>query len=152
MMTQDWRLSCHPDILKLLVYWQDKRRGRLMPSRGDIRPEEITAFLPFIILVDVVPDERRFLYRLVGTGEVRVRGSDPTGKPVAENYFAATAEGALKNYEEACRTRAPVYELDQFQVVDRFISEANLFLPLSDDGETVNMVMVFSINRDLYTS
>ena len=40
--------------------------------------------------------------------------------------------------------------MDNFQVVDRYVCEANLFLPLSEDDQTVNMVMVFSINRDLY--
>jgi len=147
---QDWQASCHPDMLKVLAYWEGKRGDRAMPSRGDIDPSEIVSFLPYIMLVDVVPDERRFVYRLVGTGEVEVRGNDPTGKPVAEAYFAASADGALKNYEAVCRTRAPLYEVDHFQVVDRYVGESNLFLPLSDDDETVNMVMVFSVNRDLY--
>ncbi len=35
-------------------------------------------------------------------------------------------------------------------MVDRYVGEENLFLPLSDDGVTVNKIMVFSINRDLY--
>jgi hypothetical protein len=51
-----------------------------MPSRADIDPTEIVPFLPGIMLVDVVADERRFVYRLVGTREVAMRGRDPTGK------------------------------------------------------------------------
>ena len=70
---------------------------------------------------------------------------------MGENYFAASRDLALTRYEKVCTTRAPLYEEDNnFQVVDRYVSEACLFLPLSEDGETVNMVMVFSINRDLY--
>jgi hypothetical protein len=57
---------------------------------------------------------------------------------------------ALDRYETVCRTCAPFYEEDDFQAVDRFVSESNLFLPLSDDGKTVNKVLVYSINRDLY--
>lgn len=34
-------------------------------------------------------------------------------------------------------------------MLDRYVSEANLFLPLSEDGQAVNMILVFSINRDL---
>jgi hypothetical protein len=147
---QDWRSTCHPDILKVLAYWEGKRHGRRMPSRTDIDPSELVGLLPYIMLVDVVADARRFVYRLVGTGEVEVRGNDPTGKSVAEGYFAASAEAALRSYETVCRTREPFYEEDQFQVVDRYVGEANIFLPLSDDGESVNMVLVFSINRDLY--
>jgi hypothetical protein len=147
---QDWQQKSHPDIRKMLAYWQDKRRGRVMPSRADIDPVELVRFLPNIILVDVVPDDRRFVYRLVGTAEVEVRGNDPTGKSVAEAFFAAVPADALDRYEEVCKTCAPLYEEDDFQAVDRYVSEANLFLPLSDDGENVNMIMVFSVNRDLY--
>jgi hypothetical protein len=146
----DWQQTCHPDMLKVLAYWQRKCGDRAMPSRADIDPLELAAYLQQITLVDVVPDDRRFVYRLVGTAEVRLRGKDPTGHAVADSFFAATPAAALNRYERVCRTCLPFYEEDDFQVVDRYVSEANLFLPLSNDGETVNMVMVFSINRDLY--
>jgi len=147
---QDWQAHCHPDILRMLAYWEDKRHGRAMPRRADIDPAELVGMLPNIMLIDVVADDRRFVYRLVGTGEVQVRGNDPTGKSVREGYFAATPEAAEGNYEMVCKTRAPFYEEDNFQVVDRFICESNLFLPLSEDDNTVNKILVFSINRDLY--
>ncbi|HVZ02441.1 MAG TPA: PAS domain-containing protein [Dongiaceae bacterium] len=146
----DWKSSCHPDILAVLAYWEERKRGRRMPSRDDIDPTELVKFLPYISLIDVVDDERRFVYRLVGTMEVEVRGYDPTGKSVGDAFFAASAEAAMANYQKVCDGRAPFYEQDAFQTVDRWINEANLFLPFSDDGETVNKIMVFSINRDLY--
>ena len=147
---EEWQSRCHPDIQKMLAYWQGKRRGRSMPSRADIDPAELVGLLPYIILVDVVDDPRRFVYRLVGTGEVEVRGNDPTGRSVADGYFAASAEAAMANYERVCRSHEPYYEEDRFQVVHRWVNEANLFLPLSDDGERVNKVLVFSVNRDMY--
>jgi hypothetical protein len=147
---QDWQESCHPDILKMLAYWESKRNGRVMPCRNDIDPAELVGFLPNLMIVDVVQDERQFVYRLVGTGEVQVRGHDPTGKSVREGYFAASPEAAMARYQRVCDSRAPYYEIDNFQVVDRYVCEANIFLPLSDDGATVNKILVFSINRDLY--
>ena len=147
---QDWQSRCHPDILKMLAYWESKRQGRAMPRRSDIDPAELTAMLPNIMLVDVVDDPRRFVYRLVGTGEVLARGKDPTGQSVREGFFAATPEIAESNYQRVCDSRTPYYEEDNFQVVDRYIGEANIFLPLSDDNERVNKILVFSINRDLY--
>lgn len=147
---EDWKASCHPDVLKMLAYWEGKRHGRSMPGRGDIDPAELVALLPNIMLVDVVDDDRRFVYRLVGTGEVQVRGHDPTGKSVRDGYFAATPSAAEERYQRVCDSREPYYEVDNFQVVDRYVCEANLFLPLSEDDRRVNMVLVFSINRDLY--
>jgi hypothetical protein len=147
---EDWKAKCHPDVLKLLAYWDGKRNGRTMPRRSDIDPADLVSLLPNISLIDVVDDERRFVYRLVGTGEVQLRGHDPTGKSVRDGYFAATPEAAEERYRRVCNTREPYYEEDNFQVVDRYVCEANLFLPLSDDDQTVNKVMVFSINRDLH--
>jgi hypothetical protein len=110
----------------------------------------MVGLLPNIMIIDVVDDPRRFVYRLVGTGEVQLRGRDPTGKSVRDGYFAASPEAAEARYERILKSRAPYYEEDNFQVVDRYVCEANLFLPLSDDDATVNKILVFSINRDLY--
>ncbi|MBI2253149.1 MAG: PAS domain-containing protein [Proteobacteria bacterium] len=148
----DWLDTCHPDVRVVLEYWQRKCAGRAMPSRSDIDPSELRNFLPHITLVDVVDDPRRFVYRLIGTAEVELRGYDPTGKAVADAYFATSAEEALKHYEATRTSRTPHYIADPFQAVDRFIGEEDLFLPLSNDGETVNMIMVFSISRDLFQS
>ena len=131
------------------AYWEGKRNGRSMPRRSDIDPVELVALLPNIMLVDVVDDDRRYVYRLVGTGEVQLRGHDPTGKSVRDGYFAATPEAAEERYDRVYKSREPYYEEDNFQMVDRYICEANLFLPLSEDDRTVNMILVFSINRDL---
>lgn len=147
---QDWRETCHPDIRLVLNYWQSKCAGRSMPARNDIDPIDIHRYLPYVTLVDVVEDERRFVYRLVGTKEVALRGRDPTGKSVAEAFFGRTVETVIAKYSTVCETRAPFHEHDNFQVVDRYVGEENLFLPLSDDGVVVNKIMVFSINRDLY--
>lgn len=146
----DWRDSCHPDIVLMLRYWEGKRRGDALPSRHDIDPGELKRYLPYITLVDVVADERRYVYRLVGTKEVELRGYDPTGRSVTDAYFASSAEGAIHNYDIVCRTREPHYVADPFQAVDRYVGEEDLFLPLSQDGTTVNMILVFSISRDLH--
>lgn len=142
--------DCHETLQTLFTYWEAKRGTREMPSRADIDPSELKPLLPLLCLIDLVPDARRYVYRLVGTRDVEMRGHNPTGKAVAEAYFATSAEAALLHYDAARDTRAPHYVADPFQAVDRFIGEEDLFLPLSNDGETVNMIMVFSISRDLF--
>jgi hypothetical protein len=143
-----------PDSIgQLLAYWQSKRQGRAMPSRADIEPAEIKTFLPLSILVDVTYDERGepdFTYRLVGTREVEIRGSDPTGRRVAEAYHGPSVENVIGCYRLVVDNRVPFLDDEYFvRDGDNFADEANLFLPLSNDGERVNMVMVFTAYRRL---
>ena len=126
-------------------YWLTKRGSRPMPPRSDLDPTEIPPrLLPGITLVDVVPDHRRYVYRLVGTMEAEVRGYDPTGKSVAEAYFGENVEDATECYDRVVDTRAPV--LDPLPFLERrrgYRGAESLFLPLSNDGVAVNMIMVF---------
>lgn len=143
-----------PDSIgQLLAYWQSKRQGRAMPSRADIEPAEIKTFLPLSILVDVTYDERGepdFTYRLVGTREVEIRGNDPTGRRVAEAYHGPSVENVIGCYRLVVDNRVPFLDDEYFvRDGDNFADEANLFLPLSNDGERVNMVMVFTAYRRL---
>ncbi len=126
-------------------YWLTKRGSRSMPGRSDLDPAEIPPrLLPGITLVDVVPDPRRYVYRLVGTMEAEVRGYDPTGKSVGEAYFGENAADATECYDLVVSTCAPV--LDPLPFLERrrgYRGAESLFLPLSNDGVAVNMIVVF---------
>jgi hypothetical protein len=136
--------ECHPDILAVVAYWRAKAGTRRMPSRGDIDPAELKPYLPRISLIDVVPDERRFVYRLVGTEEVALRGYDPTGRSIAEGFFGPNRELAFKHYGYVVEHRAPFCYRGDFEVEDGVIeNEDVIFLPLSGDGENVNMILLF---------
>jgi hypothetical protein len=136
--------ACHPDIRVMVDYWRGKAGDRRMPRRVDIDPVDIKAFLPRITLVDVVADERRFVYRLVGTEEVASRGSDPTGRSVTDAYFASSAEESLRYYECVARHAQPYCYRDDYYAPDGALEKQDvIFLPLSEDGETVNMILVF---------
>ena len=146
--------TCHPHTIAIYEYWLRKCGERRMPTRDDIDPTEMAPkWLPGICLVDVVPDERRYVYRLVGTGEVEVRGEDPTGRSVADGFFGFTAEDALDCYSQVVQNRAPLLDASPFTAATgRYVTEETIFLPLSDDGVTVNKILVFSYSRDLQLS
>jgi hypothetical protein len=150
-MRPDFPTSCHPDTVAMYEYWQGKCGVRSMPARSDIDPVDMPPrLLPFINLVDVVDDERRYVYRLVGSGDVEVRGQDPTGKSVLDGFFAPSAEDALSCYNRVVATRAPFLDPQPFVAPNgKYVTEETLFLPLSDDGTNVNKILVFSQTRDL---
>jgi hypothetical protein len=136
--------ACHPEVQAVLAYWREKARGRKMPARADIDPSELTPFLPRIGLVDVVPDARRFVYRLVGTEDAALRGHDPTGKSIAEGFFGPDAAEALNHYEYTAQYCEPYCHRGPFQAQDGVTEEEDvIFLPLSEDGQSVNMILVF---------
>jgi hypothetical protein len=134
-----------PDIVALHRYWDSKRRGRQMPSRGDIDPAEMVYFLPGVVLIDVVADARRFVYRLVGTREVAMRGRDPTGKSVSEGFYGASAESSMASYQDVVTRRALRLERREFTTPDgRYGREQVILLPLSDDDATVNIIFAYT--------
>ena len=109
-------------------------------------PDNIIIHLPdhdALMLIDVVPDERRYVYRLVGTREVEMRGSDPTGKAIKDAYYAESAEESTWYLDHVVHSREPVLYRGTYQPLStRTQREDVLFLPLSQDGQTVNMVMI----------
>lgn len=134
------------DMATLYDYWNRKRQGRRMPSRRDLDPAEMVHHLPGVMLVDVVADDRRFVYRLVGTREVSMRGRDPTGKSVVDEFFAESAEFSVACYQDLVRRATPViYKNREFTTPDgRFGREHTVLLPLSDDGVNVTMILVYT--------
>jgi hypothetical protein len=143
--------TCHPDTIIMYKYWQSKCGNRSMPTRADIDPVDMPRqLLPGICIVDVVADDRRYVYRLVGTGDAEVRGNDPTGKSVLEGFFGPSAQDALSCYDRVVTSRAPFLDAAPFTAPSgKYVNEETLFLPLSDDGETVNKILVFSYSRDI---
>ena len=133
-----------PSIREVHEYWHRKAGQRRMPSRGDIDPAELKRYLPRITLVDVVPDARHLVYRLTGTREVEQRGTDPTGKPVKDAYFGPSSDEVMRRYDYVIQHRAPYYFRGGFDMGEKFVDrEEILFLPLSENGDDVNMIMVF---------
>jgi hypothetical protein len=137
--------ACHESVRKFHDYWSAKKGGRSMPRRADIDPVEAKPYLPMMMLVDVTADERRFVCRLVGTAEVANRGNDPTGKSVQEAFFGGSIEETLTCYDYVVRNRAPFCYRGDYTAPDgRTETDDIVYLPLSEDGANVNMILVYS--------
>lgn len=133
------------DIVAFHQFWLNKCAGRQMPARHDFDPVDMIGFLPGITLIDVVEDARRFVYRLLGTREVAMRGRDPTGKGVAEGFFASSVDAALASYTDVVQRRAPRFEQRRFITPDgRIGNEQTVLMPLSDDGEAINKIIAYT--------
>lgn len=137
--------ECHDSLVTLYTYWNEKRGPREMPARADIDPVDLKSLLPLLCLIDLVPDERRYVYRLVGTRDVEMRGRDPTGKPVGEAYYAESAESTTSYLDQVVSTRRPVLYRGTYQPFPtRTETGEVLFLPLSRNGQQIDMIMLYS--------
>ena len=120
-------------------------KGGRCPARRDLDPIDLKPLLPMLILIYVVPDARRYVYRLAGTHEVEMRGRDPTGKSILQAFYGESAEDTTFYLDRVVQTRAPVLYRGTYQPLrTRTQRDHVLFLPLSKDGEAVNMIMLLS--------
>ena len=147
--TRSFLDTCDPRVQELFKYWEDRRGDRAMPRRRDIDPVDFPYHLASVVLVDVHADGT-FVYRVVGTNEVAIRGYDPTGRSVAEAYFGPSLEDVLACYGYVREHGSFLFDPNPFVSKNqRYRCDETLFLPLSEDGETVSQILVYAVSTRL---
>jgi hypothetical protein len=140
-----------PRLCELYGYWEGKRAGRAMPTRGDIDPLEMRPWLGNLLLIDVTA-AGGFVYRLYGTGFVNSFGRDMTGRSVDE-LPAEQQERVRADYQAVCASHQPRARLytASFEVQTRgapprqqsqVVTWERLVLPLCDGEARVAMLLV----------
>ena len=129
------------ELLDLLAYWKEQRGQQLMPSRADMDPLDLPAHLGYLCLIDVEHDPMRLRYRLIGATITETMGRDMTGRYFDEIYEDEILRDSLAAYTWIVEHRAPLRISGHalYSSKSHYLYEI-LNLPLSDDGETVNMV------------
>ena len=135
----------HPALAFLKQYWDKKRTGRTMPARADINPAEMKEHLGWILLLDVFSDFSDFRFRTIGTRVTQYILRDATGRTVKEAFAVfgdASLRAALGSLGKCARDHVPVRAYgDATGLGHEFLDFDALYLPLSEDGATVNMLL-----------
>ncbi len=134
-------------------YWNKKRGLRQMPSRADIVPSELREHLPWIVMVDVMPGMEEFRLRLVGTLVNQYFLTDATGKTIREAFAGFppdVAKAVTAVHRKCARDNAVVRSYGAPDWMGGGYEEFDaLYLPLSDDGRTCNVVLnAFTFDRE----
>ena len=129
-----------PVLRRLYAYWDERRRGRLMPARRDLDPLDFSFALGHVLLIDVLENPRRFRFRLHGSELVSRAGYDMTGKMVDELPDPENRSVLLRRCRELVNTRQPYAQRSERIVDDRMMRYEVVWMPLSDDGERVTML------------
>ena len=112
-----------------------------MPCRRDIDPTEIGPLLPHLQLIDVVDGGNRYRYRLVGTSIVTAFGREYTGSHLDELFIGERLAYASLVYATVCSRLRPVFLRNRYSSTRDVDMIANrLYMPLSDDGSSVNVI------------
>jgi hypothetical protein len=135
-----------PRLGRMLSMWNAKRGDRAMPSRADFDPLDLREHLGWIVLVDVEGYPPRFRYRLIGTRIVDLVGRDVTGAYFDEIYAPEVEATATMSYRDILETKTPNRVTARMEHADKgYLTFEAIDLPLSSDGETVDMILVRSI-------
>jgi hypothetical protein len=134
--------DCRDPMLEgALAYWRRLVPGGALPRRRDIDPAQIPRLLPHLQLIDVVDAGARFRYRLVGTALVAAFGKEYTGKYLDELFGGDRLAYASRVYSTVCSERRAVFLRNRYSTTRDLHMIANrLYMPLSDDGATVNVI------------
>lgn len=130
-------LRAHEEVF---AYWRSRRCGGRLPARRDIDPEGFKRWLPMISLIDV--DADAFRVRLAGTGLWPLYGGEITGRRLDEIYTPRDLDYWTTEYRRVVELRRPCAGVHSLHRPDapRAVM-AWLRLPLSSDGERVDMIL-----------
>lgn len=133
-------------LAELHSYWSERCGTRKAPARADIDPIDIPQLLPHLALAEVEHADDgetfRIRYRLAGT-QIEER----FGCSLTNRYFDELVEGPFMDYITGLYRRlltemAPQYSESSFGAdIEESLLAKRLLLPLSEDEETVNMVL-----------
>jgi hypothetical protein len=138
-------------LRRLYEYWRDKKGTRRFPGRRDIDPLDFGYALGRIMLVDVLRDPLRFRVRLHGAEMVQQAGYDLTGKLVDELPIAAYRDYVRARCEGLVSTGEPLVVHRNRSLDGRVRTYEALWLPFSDDGNDVSMLLcaiIYDVDRD----
>ena len=128
-----------PDLRGAFDYWVSVRGDHRLPSRADIRPEDVTGLLPKLFL-------------LAGTGLRSVYGVEPTHRPVHSLFHPAIADRLVAGYWDVLDHHKIEYLELTLYPPSTAINEAagpvaaqysyrRLLMPLASDHQTADMLL-----------
>jgi hypothetical protein len=137
-----------PNLRQLYAYWDGLRRGREFPARRDIDPLDFRFVLGHVMLLDVLYQPLRFRFRLHGTVLALRAGYDMTGKMADDLPNARNRSMLIERCRTVVERRQPLAMTDN-RLLGRSPARFEvLWLPLSEDGSTISMLMGALYYRD----
>ena len=140
--------SFDPRLQRFYAYWRERRGARRFPARRDLDPADFTYLLGYVMLMDVHREPLRFRFRLHGSELVRHGGYDMTGKWIEDLQGEENRRALRERCLSLLETGQPQFVRSQRRLDGRLMRFEAVWVPLSDDGQTINMLMRALCYRD----
>ena len=142
------RFPSKSPVVLLRDYWVSIAPAPgVLPGRQHFDPLDVdVGVVPWIFLMDVISGgdgaPLDYLYRLVGTGNVRLVGRDATGELASAVFGRVDAPFVLETFDLTVAKAAPTYWIATVpqDKVGEVTIHRGLF-PLARDGSTVDMLL-----------
>jgi hypothetical protein len=128
-------------LTSLLAYWRGRCLGRRMPCRNDIDPLDTLENLSRVHMLDVEAPGV-FRYRIYGSGVTNPDRADMTGKTTLDYKDQLFGRLVTAHLGEAVQAAAPICYHIEASGDGIPYQYKRLTMPLSDDGNTVDRLMV----------
>ncbi|HEY4124787.1 MAG TPA: hypothetical protein VGM36_09250, partial [Rhizomicrobium sp.] len=136
----------HPKLIAVRDVWRARADGRGMIARAELTARDLAPCLRNLAILDVMPpsDRPRYRYRYVGTSLVEIYG-EATGHYVDELIPAEYLPRWNAGYDAVIAARHPLRVLTRHNLPEvSHLQSESFATPLSDDGHTVNMLLIVS--------
>jgi hypothetical protein len=149
-----------PMLRRLVDYWDGMRGERAMPSRSQLKPEEMAFALAQIMLVDIhwpsavtEASDPTFRFRLVGSRIEATGHRGLTGRWAHELQPEFYRNAVLRAYREAVAGEPSIRRI-QYTNDGNELRYERVVLPLSNHGTQADMLLVGTdwepVNREFF--
>jgi hypothetical protein len=135
----------HSMLSEVYDYWRLKKGDREFPSRKDIAPEDMKAYLGKLMLIDVSYRPLDFFYRVFGSEIARSHGKDYTRQSICQIQPSEFGKLVWEQYLDAVNGRKPCLHRVTLDVGGKFEKYHRVTLPLSSDGVVIDKLLAVSL-------
>ncbi|HEY0104792.1 MAG TPA: PAS domain-containing protein [Rhizomicrobium sp.] len=140
----------HAALRTAVSYWRSLRGGRRFPSRSQLSPRDMAAILRHVVLLKVLDGGADYEYRIAGDAHVQAFSIPFKGLRLGEVSVRAPVIGrVLKGLYEHVRSTGEAFGtrgwVDKELPATRFVYYESALLPLGEDDETVDHILIVSI-------
>jgi hypothetical protein len=125
-------------LRSLVRYWEEKRRDRSMPARGEIDPTEIPHLLPIALMADSTPAGPRI--RLLGSETTNAYGREIAGQLIDDVEFGEFTPSWRDAFARVRRSAGPASASGMFRASTETCSVEIVLTPLADHGTSLSHI------------